>query len=246
VQQMSNIRLLIYPLLEIILFWLATYSILDSHVGNAVAYGILASICLSFSVHITFHEIMHRTTNVPYKRLMSNAITILSGLPFDGYRIHHMNHHRYSNSFRDFSSTWRFSGNIIKSRNILRYSFGWPWHLARVRKTICFAHRRKYIPTPILTRITEQKYVSIVTLIIMGIISLKIILLYIAVVYLGWSWISVHNYLQHPPVISRRINSYYSSVYNLLFCNNGLHAEHHGEPGISWHFLQPAKLRAHL
>ena len=62
---------------------------------------------------------------------------------------------------------------------------------------------------------------------------------YFAVTYSGWALASLHNYGQHMPSSAEHqsATSYVSNLYNRVFCNNGLHHEHHARPGIAWHGL---------
>lgn len=77
--------------------------------------------------------------------------------------------------------------------------------------------------------------------IVLGYFSLKWLIGYFMMVYLGWVLIALHNYGQHLPIIygTQKANSYLSGFYNWLFVNNGLHEEHHEEPSKSYWELQP-------
>ena len=51
---------------------------------------------------------------------------------------------------------------------------------------------------------------------------------------LGFLLCSVHGHYEHV----RGTTSYYGSIYNLLFFNDGLHVEHHARPGAHWRSLR--------
>jgi hypothetical protein len=57
---------------------------------------------------------------------------------------------------------------------------------------------------------------------------------------LGLGLCALHGYYEH----AHGVTSYYGRVYNLLFFNDGYHAEHHANPGVDWAWLpdrrQPA------
>jgi Fatty acid desaturase len=52
---------------------------------------------------------------------------------------------------------------------------------------------------------------------------------------LGLCFLQGHYEHAHGPV------SHYGRLYNLLFCNDGYHIEHHAHPGIHWHELEKNK-----
>jgi fatty acid desaturase len=64
--------------------------------------------------------------------------------------------------------------------------------------------------------------------------------------YLGWCLAHLENYYEHFGASSetRSANSvsYYGRLYNLLFCNEGYHQEHHLRP--QWHWTRRPELRA--
>lgn len=237
-----NIRLLIYPTLEAAFFMLAVYW-LDKSIMLAALLLLLASIFLSYALHVTFHEIMHRTGLKPANRWFSYAITVFTGVPFDGYRIHHMAHHRYNNNFRDYSSTWRLAAGKLERRNIILYGFTWPRHPLHVHRSMRFKHRRKYVTEGLLRRVSEQKFIVPLMMLALAFYSPWASLLYAALIYFGWSCTTFHNYIQHPPVRTEHTQSIYNRLYNYVSSNNGLHWEHHNAPGIPWYALQPKPQR---
>lgn len=233
-----NLRLLIYPASELLCFCLAVYFV-DKNIALTALFLLLGSISLSYSLHVTFHELMHRTGLRPANRWLSYLVTVFTGVPFDGYRIHHMAHHRYNNNFRDYSSTWRLAGGKLTPRNLLVYGFTWPRHPLHVHRSMRFKHRRKYATEHLLRRVSEEKFIVPIMMAILAIYSLWALLLYAALIYFGWSVTTFHNYIQHPPVRGEHTHSIYNRLYNYLSSNNGLHWEHHTSPGVPWYLLQP-------
>lgn len=56
--------------------------------------------------------------------------------------------------------------------------------------------------------------------------------------YLGWFLEHLENYYEHfggtPENRYANSTSYYGRIYNLLFCNEGYHQEHHLRPNVHW------------
>jgi fatty acid desaturase len=234
--RLQQARLAFFPLMEAFCLGMA-FRAGGAHWAAALGFCLLASLFLSYSVHITFHEIAHQTS-LSTPRLFAYPITLLMGIPFDGYRVHHFNHHAHNNNWRDFSSTWRLGPQGLTPRNPWHYVLGWPLYLAATRKSLLYPHRRKQVPVRLFKGIREQKFLLLAAWAALAAVSPWFLLFYLVTVYGGWCWISLHNYLQHPPVPSKKIQSFRNPAYNLVFCNNGLHAEHHAQPGAPWPSLQ--------
>lgn len=62
--------------------------------------------------------------------------------------------------------------------------------------------------------------------------------LFVPTFYLGWVLEHLENYYEHfggtPENKYINSTSYYGRLYNLLFCNEGYHQEHHIRPNIHW------------
>ncbi len=225
-------KLGIFPLLEV--FFIVLAFVAGNHFLSFL-FVIVSGIFLSFSIHIFFHECVHLRDAYP---LPFNIIaTLFLGLPFDGYRLHHFNHHTHVNGLKDFSTTW-FEKNGIKRPFLpCRYSFGWLRQLSRA------IHEPDPFDTSlgdllkIKSRIKTQKLALFLFIILLAFVSLKAFILYLALVYFGWAFSALHNYGQHPPIMSEPICTYPNKIYNSLFFNNGLHWEHHNKPWLSWNQL---------
>ena len=119
-------KMAIYPLFEII-FLILSFILFEQHLELAILCLLIAAIGVSFSVHIFFHECVHYANRFP--AYFNYLASLLMGLPFDGYRIHHYNHHCHENSEHDFSTTWIYSGGTRKARSVMSYIVGWPRQL---------------------------------------------------------------------------------------------------------------------
>jgi len=224
----------IFPLLELALFILALNA--NSYLLSFV-FIVFGGVLLSFSIHIFFHECVH--FRAKYSQAVNLIYTLFLGLPFDGYRVHHYNHHSHANSLEDFSSTWyRDDNNKKMPFSACRYSFGWLRQLSSAIGEESPFNQELGDVTQIKARIGLQKITLYVFCIALIFIWFKAFVLYIALVYLGWFFSALHNYGQHPPIIEERICTYANKAYNVFFFNNGLHWEHHDKPWLSWNEIE--------
>lgn len=200
---------------------------------------LLAGLFLSYSIHIFFHECVHTRNCFPV--WFNIAGSIFLGLPFDGYRVHHYNHHTYSNSLEDFSTTWRVKGGHSNKVgfSVLSYALGWPRQLMRAMKAPNPFSEELGDSRVVKGRIPIQKNAIAGFIILLLFIHWQSALLYIALIYIGWTISALHNFGQHPPLSGDPIGSYSNWLYNRLFFNNGLHSEHHKYPALPWHELEP-------
>jgi fatty acid desaturase len=188
-----------------------------------------AAIALSWSVHVFFHVGVHQLRGDWWGAVGGLLATPVMGLPFDGYRLHHRNHHRFDNGEHDVSRTWTPTADGPRPRSVLLYVFAWPLDLWRSRRWMRQEVAVGTVEPWVRRRIAFQQ------LLVLGVVGGLLVWephfagLYLLYVYLGWACIALHNYGQHPPQagIARSLHGRW---YNLLTANNGLHAEHHATP----------------
>lgn len=235
----NGLRLLLFPAAEFFCIMAAVRSVTVSLWATA-GFIAVAAVALAYSLHITFHEVVHRRffRHPVTKWLSESAITALLGTPFNEYRQSHWRHHRHTNLLEDSTSTWKATPQGPKPRNFLAYALGWPSMGPRSFRQLLLELRETHHNREILRHVIAE-------LVLIGLIHAALLLydpalwlIYSAVIYLGWTCIATVNYLQHPPVEygSGYTTSLYSPTYNLMFYNNGLHFEHHArvqEPVIS-------------
>ena len=226
-----------FPALQLGLLALASL-LVATDPAWAIACVLAGGVALNFTVHVCAHEFLHYSDRHPLPQWVNVAFSAVMGLTFDGYRLHHHNHHRYNNGPDDFSRTWRSTPRGPAPYGVWRYALGWPAQVARTVRAL-----REQSPLPHgeeeARRRMRPEAVAIVGLVVaLGCVSWKIAALYVAMVYVGWALVSVHNYGQHPPEAETRIPSFASPWYNRLFFNNGLHHEHHASPSTPWHELE--------
>jgi fatty acid desaturase len=234
----GSLGLALFPLAEGGLFALACF-LIRSHPAESAACLLGGAAIHTFTIHVFVHEALHTSDRRPLPRVLNFLLTLVGGVPFDGYRLHHHNHHRFVNGPDDFSRTWRMTPEGPAAYGLLRYALGWPVFAIR-------AGRRLRSQTPAgpeekaFRRIAPQKAVLAAFVLLLGVFSWKWAALYVAMIYLGWALVSVRNYRQHPPELRSEIPSVTNSWVNRLLFNHGLHDEHHREPSKAWHELQPA------
>lgn len=228
----------IVPFLEGLFFVLAAAA---SNLLVSLMCLLVAGLFLSYSIHIFFHECVHVRSRFP--GWFNSISSIFLGLPFDGYRVHHYNHHTYDNHLEDFSTTWRKNDDETPAVGftVASYTLGWPRQLIRaVKEPNPFANEFGN-PHEVKSRIPVQKKAIAAFLFLLLIINWRFAILYIALIYIGWTISALHNFGQHPPLEGSPIGSYNNQLYNRLLFNNGLHSEHHKYPSLPWHELVPDK-----
>jgi fatty acid desaturase len=234
--RLEVLGLAVFPVAEGGLFALACL-LVRSHPVWSAACLLGGSAIHTFTIHVFVHEALHHSDRRPLPRVLDFPLTVVGGVPFDGYRLHHHNHHRFANGADDFSRTWRMTADGPAPYGLLRYSLGWPVFAMRAGRLL---RSQTLAPSDekAFRRMTSQKVVLAAFVLLLGAFFWEGALLYIAMIYLGWALVSVHNYCQHPPEPPSEIPSITSSWYNRLLFNNGLHHEHHEEPGKAWHELR--------
>jgi fatty acid desaturase len=232
---MLRIALHIFPLIEVILIALAGY-FMTSHLILSIALLFCAALFLNFSLHITIHHFVHFKSKFEWVNwLLSFVYSILLALPFDFYRIQHFNHHRYNNLKGDVTSTWTEKKGKNVPKNFFKYAFF--WFLTKptssfMKEAVEKGDLNKYGKL----KIRIQLLIILATYITLFLINPLFTLYYGALFYLGWSFIAITNYGQHLPInYGETVGyTYHPKAYNFLFFNNGLHYEHHHDPGLNY------------
>jgi fatty acid desaturase len=229
---------LVFPVLEVVTFG-SSCLLASSQPGLAGALLLTASLLLCLSVHVSVHEAVHHPRLARFP-LSGPLFSIVIGLPFQGYRWHHLNHHRWNNALEDYSSTWRTTREGPRPWALWRYVLGWPRQLVRSGLAMRTADAAGEVPRAIRRAIRLEQATVLLLIAGLGVFVPRLALQYLALVYVGWALIALQNYGQHPPRAYgvERPTSYYSALYNRLLFRNGLHAEHHDEPQRAWSELE--------
>ena len=229
----------LFPVLQCAAF-AACLLLLGSYTWMALVSLALAALLMGFNIHIFLHECVHYSNR--YSLLFNYLCSILIGLPFDGYRLHHYNHHYYENGPGDFSTTWIYSSTGRQPRGIWSYAFGWHRQLlASLNCLTPYDASDEHIAV-IKQRTRSQKRFLALFMLILFVINWHLLLLYLSLIYFGWFFTALHNYGQHPPDEDNQIRTFAHPLYNKLFFNNGLHWEHHHYPSLAWYELHPSEL----
>jgi fatty acid desaturase len=212
-----------------------------SQPGIGAALFLVAALLLCLSVHVSVHEAVHHPRLAGFP-LSGPLFTIVIGLPFQGYRWHHFNHHRWNNALEDYSTTWRATADGPRPWPLLRYVLGWPRQLVRSGLSMRAAYAAGQV-SPATHRATRIEQATLLLFVAtLTVLAPRIAAQYVALVYIGWALIALQNFGQHPPRAYgvEKPTSYYSPLYNRLLFRNGFHAEHHEEPNLPWHEIAPA------
>jgi fatty acid desaturase len=231
------------PALEVV-FLMAAIVAFPSQPLSAVLLVALASLALCFALHMSYHEVAHRSGKWCASRQLVTGLllTPLLGVAFHGYRISHWNHHRYNNGLEDFTTTWKNENGHPAPKNIFVYCFSWPevfvYGPQLFRKSVNdgdASHRELW-----WCRAESLFLVSWIAFLYW--LSPAALFLYLELIYIGWVLVSLHNFGQHLPMNHEsplRTTSYNAAWYNRAFFNNGLHYEHHRRPAVPIAALQP-------
>lgn len=169
--------------------------------------------------------------------LVINSINL--GLPQAHYRHEHLIHHRYTNDRRnaagqtqDPTSTFA-NGQDGHHESLLAYCF---LGLFRADLLDSFHVIRKKGESLQLWLELLGCGLGLAAYLLLS--WQYFLLFYLPTFYVGWVLEHVENYYEHfggtPENRYANSTSYYGWLYNLLFCNEGYHQEHHLRPGVHW------------
>jgi fatty acid desaturase len=190
------------------------------------------------------HEWVHQGIPVPtlLQPLARIGVSLLIGMPFDGYRWHHWNHHQFENGPEDFSTTWTVTPKGLEPQAALRYALTWPRQLVRSSLALRRQVKEGRISSELQGWIGMQKWALGLTFLAAGILVPHAFAIYVSVIYGGWMLVALHNHGQHPPIPDATPTTYRSRWYNMILCGNGLHGEHHQNPRTAWNQLVESPL----
>ena len=231
----------------IIVAWLFLLS-LCAHASSSLFYTaavIVSSPFIGLFCYAQMHEHYHTGFSLFRKKHDWLGILYASLLGFDWvlYRIHHGNHHRYSNGKGDFSRTLDVNGEpMVGWRYIMRHAIKpFTWQLLPYLAVFATRSDKR---TPLLWIDETARVVSRLSVFwIWGWSALGLFLLwqFVFVIYLLF-----FNYLQHFHVNDGEGVVWNAPVLNALFLNGALHDQHHVNP--AWRAdelpLQPSRVPA--
>jgi fatty acid desaturase len=236
---MKLVSTIIFPVIQVFSLY-GSINTFGENPYTSFTLFLISCVALNFSIHVSLHEFVHHYQPKSNHDFLSLIFSYVAGLPFDGYRLHHYNHHQFNNQINDYSSTWKITASGYKPYNLGFYAFGWLLFLEKARKHIQKQIKNGELPDLYRARLQFQRIGILLLYIALLSISKTAFLLYFFHIYFGWVLISIHNYGQHPPVASLRYQptTFAGLTFNSFFFKNGLHWEHHKEPSKPWADLE--------
>lgn len=125
----------------------------------------------------------------------------------------------------------RFARSIFSL--YLTFLLGYPQSIWEARHLAHHGGRTQHIALSKLSLQMKLELVAVFSLWLgLGIYSLQFLLYaYLPGFLLGMILCKVHGHYEH---VRGETLSYYGSIYNLLFLNDGYHVEHHARPNVHW------------
>lgn len=203
--------------------------------------GLLCLFLFWYNGVIASHNFVHTpwfTWNL-LNRLYAAINSINLGIPFSHYYYQHLNHHQYTNDrkgtdgkTKDQTSTFAY-GKDGQAEHVIFYC-----SLGLLRNDIVLSFREAKHREEGLQAYFEASVLLIGTIGYILISYQYFIYFFLPVFYAGWLLEHLENYYEHfggiPENRFANSSSYYGWLYNLLFCNEGYHQEHHLRPNVHW------------
>ncbi|WAL58695.1 fatty acid desaturase family protein [Thermocoleostomius sinensis] len=169
--------------------------------------------------------------------LVINSINI--GLPQIYYRYEHLLHHRYVNDRQDAYGHTNDPTSLFAHGQQGEPEPVWSYCALGIFRANLVAAFREIIKRGEKHQLCVELVACMLGL--LGFLYLSwqyVLVIFIPTFYLGWFLEHLENYYEHfggiPENRYANSTSYYGELYNLLFCNEGYHQEHHLRPGVHW------------
>ncbi|MFZ4712340.1 MAG: fatty acid desaturase family protein [Bacteriovoracaceae bacterium] len=200
--------------------------------------------CVSHNfIHNPFFE------SESWNQNFSMALSVGLGMPQTLVKLFHENHHRYnsdmqdlySHKTKDWSSLYRYSDIAKQPENFWSYTFKGIFRLD-LKKIFAVAEEQGL-------KKQAQKEIILITLIALIFLSVNFygfVFFFLPTWFLGQCAFFAQTYMEHfRAVPGNRMTdsvSCYSTLYNLIWFNNGYHQEHHYKPTVHWNDLKRVRL----
>lgn len=208
---------------------------------------LLSGPVMIFLICTNYQCIAHNFLHNPFfKSRRMNALfsvvnSISLGMSQTLYKYHHLNHHRFSNDYKDpqtgrakdRSSTFGYSKYPDREESIVSYAL-----LGVLRTDVVSLYREAKEKKR--HRMVMWESLAIFTFFgLLLVINWQYFLVFVLPVwFLGQAAALAENYLEHHKAVPGDVRtnsvSCYNPVYNLFWFNNGYHQEHHFKPAIHW------------
>jgi fatty acid desaturase len=209
--------------------------------------GLLYAISISWNINGIAHFFIHNPFfRSPWlNRLFSLLESLTIGFSQTFYDCVHMRHHMGNSDrqdgygkTRDWLSIYRYGRNG-QPENVWKYTF-----LSFFRDDVAETYQEIYKHSPadaLWGKFEVAAFVGLyLTVLIM---NWKFMLYMLPFYYLGNSLSSLNGFYEHyggnPDLPMAWGVSSYSKLYNLIWFNNGYHAEHHVRPRLHWTKMKP-------
>ncbi|MFJ5295235.1 fatty acid desaturase family protein [Pseudomonas sp. NPDC088368] len=207
-----------------------------------VPLALVYAVSLSWSINSISHNQIHNPyfTHKPMNRAFDLLLSVTIGFSQTMYRDIHNRHHR-GNSDRPDEK-----GDTVDPLSIYRYGHnGEPEPLWRYVFLSAFRDEPKSYYEEMKRKHPDDArwakveiYVTLAAYLLLAIYDWHAVLLLLPFWYLGQSLSSLNGYYEHlggnPDLPIAWGVSSYSTLYNVIWMNNGYHAEHHYRPKMHW------------
>jgi fatty acid desaturase len=207
-----------------------------------VPLALLYAVSLSWSINSISHNQIHNAyfTHRGMNRAFDLLLSVTIGFSQTMYHDIHNRHHR-GNSDRPDAN-----GNTVDPLSIYRYGHnGQPETMWRYVFLSAFRDEPKSYYEDMKRKHPDDArwakieiYVTVVFYIALAFYNWQAVLLLVPFWYLGQSLSSLNGYYEHlggnPDLPIAWGVSSYSTLYNVIWMNNGYHAEHHYRPKMHW------------
>jgi fatty acid desaturase len=216
-----------------------------------VCMGIVYSISISWNINGISHNFLHNPyfTWRPLNRVFSLAESLSLGFSQTFYKYVHHRHHM-GNSDKpgedgdtvDWLSIYRH-GHDGEAENVWSYVF---LSYMRDDPKAIFAEIKRKNPADAYWGVFEI-VAFLAFFVLLGVLNWKFIVFFLPFYYLGHCLSYLNGYFLHyggnpDKPIAWGVSSY-EKFYNLLWFNNGYHAEHHFRPKLHWTKMQSLHLQ---
>lgn len=185
---------------------------------------------------INHNHVHHPISDRPvFNQLFGILLTLVKGHTSAGViQAHNLNHHVYICTGKDWIRP-ELAGTSVGSMRLVRYIFNASISMAKGRRR----SPNKGLSSKIILRIKQERYILLITIVGLTILSFNTLALYVALPWaIGVIMLVGVNLLQHDQcIIGSRYNhsrNFTGILGNWFFFNNGYHAAHHDHPGLHW------------
>ncbi|MCC7440318.1 MAG: fatty acid desaturase [Bdellovibrionales bacterium] len=221
---------------------LALWSVLP--LPMIVSLGLVQALLICTNFQCVAHNFIHHPffASAPLNGAFSILNSLALAIPQSLYRVHHLNHHEFSNAPGDWSALSRHAAEGEREEPLSHYAV-----LGPLRSDLGLAIRAASSQGLGQLVAAELGFMALFAAVGIWVSAPWFFLFFVPTVYLGQALAHAENYLEHHRADpgNRLANSVscYSPAYNALWFNNGYHQEHHSFPRVHWTKLPELRSR---